>query len=100
MKQLLLVFALAAVLASHSARADAEHVPQLTQAQVIAIANDAARKSGIDLAEFHSPQADFENVRKDLTWFVFYQGILLYPDNFFSVIVDDRTRETSLHRGL
>lgn len=99
MKQLLSVFAFAALLAYHPVRSDAEHVPQLTKAQVIAIANDTARKSGIDLSEFQPPRADFEYVRKDLTWSVFYQGILLIPGNFFSVYVDDRTRETSLFRG-
>lgn len=67
---------------------------------MIAIANDAARKTGFDLSEFQPPQADFECRLKNFTWSVFYQGIVLYLDHLFLVVVDDRTKQTTLRKGL
>ena len=93
------VFALTVVLSRPVQSAETDHLPQLTKAQAIEIANAAARKSGIDLSEFQAPEAEFEPVRKDWIWFVFYQGVVLYPDNFLSVHVDDRTRDAQVHRG-
>ena len=71
----------------------------LSKAEVIRIAKAAAVYHGVELRDFEEPEADYEFTRKDKTWFVFFNGRVLSPGNFFSVYVDDQTRETQFVGG-
>ena len=87
-------------LASCSACPRGEHVPRLAEADVISIANDAARKSGTDLSKFRAPEAHFQYVDKNCTWSVFYEGVGSTMGNHFLIIVDDTSRRTQVFGGL
>ena len=76
------------------------HVPQLKEADAISIANDAAKKEGVNLSKFRTPDAHFEYVDKNCTWAVFYEGIEPLIGNHFLVVVDDGSRETEFVQGL
>jgi hypothetical protein len=56
---------------------------KLPEAEVIRLANEAGRKKGYDLKKYDAPKAHY--TRKDNAWFVFYQGKMRAPGNFFSV---------------
>ena len=86
-------------LASCSACPRGEHIPRLAEAEVLSIANGAARKSGADLSKFNVPQAHFEYVEKNCTWSVFYEGVGSTIGNHFLVIINDNTRRTQLFGG-
>ncbi|WP_371281817.1 hypothetical protein [Dokdonella sp.] len=76
------------------------HSPQLSEKEVVAIANQAAQDSGADLSQFLTPEAHFEYVAKDFTWAVFYRGVEPAIGNHFLVVVNDRTGAAQLSGGL
>jgi hypothetical protein len=76
------------------------HAPRLTEEHVIAIANAAARDEHADLSKYRAPQAYFEYVKKDWSWAIFYDGIEPTIGNHFMVVVDDRTGDAEVVRGL
>lgn len=76
------------------------HTPQLSEREVLTIANHAAKASGFDLSRYHVPEAHYEYVYKDRTWSVSYEGITPDLGNVFFVIVNDNTRATKIERGL
>jgi hypothetical protein len=97
------IFCLALVLLTLAACAAcprAAHSPQLSETEVVAIANRAAEASGADLSHFRTPEAHYEYVSKDCTWAVFYQGVEPTVGNHFLVVVNDCTRATQLSGGL
>ena len=71
----------------------------LSKAEAIRIAKAAAVHHGVELRDYEEPEADYEFSRKDKTWFVFFKGRVLMPGNFFSVYVDDQTREAQFVEG-
>lgn len=87
------------VLTSCSACPRGEHIPRLSEVEVLTIANDAARRAGTDLSKFNVPQAYFEYVDNNCTWSVLYEGIGDTIGNHFLVIVDDNTRQAQLFGG-
>ena len=89
----------ALLIANFSTSTRAEHNPQLSPAQAVSIANDAARKTGADLAKFKAPEAHFEFVEKDATWSVFYESVTETIGGHFLVIVNDRTQSTQVLGG-
>ena len=76
------------------------HNPKLSESEVEAIANSAAKASGADLSQFHAPELHYEYVSKDCTWSVFYQGIKPMIGNHFLVVVNDCTRAARVWGGL
>ena len=87
-------------LASCAACPSTGHNPKLSESDVVAIANRAAKASGADLSQFHEPDPHYEYVSRNCTWSVFYQGIRPTIGNHFLVIVNDCTRATQLSGGL
>lgn len=78
--------------------AAASPAPKLTSSEAIRIANDAARKKGIELGEFRPPHAYHKMDGSDL-WWVSYKGRLQAPGLFFTVTVHDKTRTAEVHPG-
>lgn len=76
------------------------HNSLLSESEAVVIANHAAEASGVDLSQFHAPEAHYEYVSKDCTWSVFYQGIKPTIGNHFLVVVNDCTSETQVSGGL
>jgi hypothetical protein len=84
---------------------DYTHKPQLSEAEVIRIANGAAEAEGFFLNEYGAPQARFEFPDRDRTWRVLYSLKLPTPwrpplakpqsahgaPNHMFVVVDDKT---------
>jgi hypothetical protein len=87
---------LIALLAATSARAGQ---PTLKEPEVIKLSNAAAEKKGYKLANYEAPKAHYEYVRKDDSWWVFYQGKLRAPGNHFSVSIQDKTKKTEVTPG-
>ena len=71
--------------------------PRLSKPEVTAIAIRAAK---VDAAAYEKPVARYWLVPKRHTWEVFFNRILPVPGGEFSVEVNDRTREATVHRGL
>lgn len=91
----------AAVLGSGCHRAAlCDHQPDLTEKQVVEIANAAAESSGYQLTRYGAPTARFEYVDDDCTWSVFYEGLSDRTGNHFLIVVDDATRKTTIFGGL
>lgn len=86
--------------AGYAACPSTRHTPRLAKAEVVALANRKAMTSGVDLSKFRAPKARFEDISKDCTWAVSYQGIKPDFGNVFFVIVNDHTRATQLQPGL
>jgi hypothetical protein len=76
------------------------HSPNMSQADVIRLANRAAEDAGYKLAGYKAPETHYEFVRKDKTWTVFF--VMKPPTpagGHFQVWVDDRTGKTEVMRG-
>ena len=71
----------------------------LSPAKVINLANAEAASQGYDLAKYDAPRCDYELMRKDCIWTVFYEGKEKYPGNHFQVWVNDQTSACQLMRG-
>jgi len=89
----ILLFLFAILAAGHAFAGD----PLLKQEEVIALANAAAIKDGIDLTHFSPPQARY--VSKNDAWFVHFQGKVLKPGAFFEVRLDDKTKTPQILPG-
>lgn len=76
------------------------HIPQLSEKEVVALANAAALKSGVQLDSFLAPVAVFELAEKNCKWFVHYEGKSIIVGSHFGVLVDDRTRKTEVGVGM
>ena len=76
-----------------------EGQPTLKAPEVIKLANAAAEKKGYKLTKYEAPKARYEFVHKDDSWWVFYQGKLRAPGNFFSVSIHDKTKKTEVFPG-
>jgi hypothetical protein len=73
---------------------------QLSEAEAIKIAEQAATAEGFDLAKYDRTGCHYEYTKKDKTWTVFYQlKPPTPPGGHFLVSVDDRTKKAMLHRG-
>jgi hypothetical protein len=70
---------------------------RLTQTEARALALEAARVRGMDLAPFHPPTICFAGSTQQ--WLVLFNGREAYPGNHFSVFVNDKTRSTMLVPG-
>jgi hypothetical protein len=81
-----------------------KHKPQMTAADVIQVANQAAQNAGYKLTDYEAPNISFELTKRNHKWHVHYEGKaeenLAIPGSDFSIVVDDRTRKTELVRGL
>lgn len=84
------------LLATTSARAGQ---PTLKEPEVIKLSNAAAEKKGYKLANYEAAEAHYEYVRKDDSWWVFYQGKFRAPGNHFSVSIQDKTKKTEVTPG-
>ena len=73
--------------------------PTLKVPEVIKLANAAAEKKGYELTKYEAPEAHYEYVHKDDSWWVFYQGKLRAPGNHFSVSIQDKTKKTEVTPG-
>ena len=73
---------------------------QLTEAEVIRIAEQTAKAEGFDLARYDRTGCHYEYTEKNKTWTVFYQlKPPTPPGGHFLVSVDDRTKKATLARG-
>jgi len=90
---------LAIVLTGCNACPRSEHQARLAEPDVVQIANAAARSAGYDLSKWQAPDAHFEYVDHDCTWFVSYQYQGNSMPGHFSVIVNDNTRSASVFGG-
>ncbi len=73
---------------------------RLSTTEAIDIAKRTAERKGVDLRDFHEPEAHYEFVFKNKTWFVSFQGLVPAIGNHFSVYVNDRTREAEFIPGI
>jgi hypothetical protein len=79
-----------------------KHCPWMTVSDVIHLANQAAQSAGYRLADFEDPEARWEFVERDHTWYASYEekekvGDLAIPGNYFlSVRVDDKTGKATV----
>jgi hypothetical protein len=71
----------------------------LSQDEVVSLANAEAAREGFDLAEYEAPRCSYDPARKDEKWTVFYDGKVKYPGNHFLVWVNDQTSACQLMRG-
>lgn len=74
--------------------------PRRDELEVIAIAKEAAQKSGYDPNRYGPPEVRYEPVEEDRTWSVIFHGLNDVIGNHFLVVVDDRTGRAALHGGL
>lgn len=91
---LLALFAFAATQLAASS-----HASKLSRAQVLRLAERAAKREGYTISDYRAPTIQFESIHQDHTWTVFYMGRALYPGNHFWVVVDDRTQKTVIMGG-
>ena len=83
-------------------RRDQENRPEadLTEAEVLRIAEAAARSEGYDVDKYDMTGCHYEFERKDRTWTVFYAlKPPTPPGGHFAVSVDDQTRKATVARG-
>ena len=73
--------------------------PGLDSSEAIRIAKANALNEGIDLRRYERPEAHYEFVRKDDSWFVLFVGQDAMPGNHFAVTIDDRSGQARIHRG-
>ena len=73
--------------------------PTLKAAEVIELANAAAKAKGVRLTDYDPPTARYERIPKDDTWRVHYQGNVRKPGGFFVISVHDKTKKTKLLPG-
>jgi len=72
----------------------------LTQAEVIQIAEGKARSEGYDVSKYNMTGCRYEFVHKDRTWSVFFElKPPTPPGAHFLVLIDDQTKEVKLARG-
>ena len=73
--------------------------PRLTPKEAIALASKAARKQGINLAQFRQSSICFDASRERGQWTVFFDGRELRPGNHFLVWVQDDSGATQYMPG-
>jgi hypothetical protein len=72
---------------------------RLTTAEAIEIAQQTAERDGRRLSDYKSPEAHYEFIQQDKSWWVFFRGRVLSPGNHFAVSIDDPTGKTRLIPG-
>ena len=94
---------LAVALLVLSGCATVPHGARLTKAEVIRLADAEARRQGYDLREYQRPQAHYNYVRADDTWFVSYDQIYINGmgevGKHFMVTVEDKTKKIYFGHG-
>ncbi len=73
--------------------------PNLTEAEAIRIAEQAAIKGGYNLHHYATPKVRYSHTDEHDAWFIDYDGEVPRPGNHFSVRVHDKTRQAQLFRG-
>ena len=99
--------ALAALLVSLAAAVGCERASRgnrpeanLTRAEVLRIAESAARSEGYDVGKYDMTGCDCESTAEGRTWTVSYDlKPLTPPGGHFMVSIDDKTRKATLARG-
>jgi hypothetical protein len=72
---------------------------RLSTDEALAIARQTALDRGLNLDDFHPPEAHYELLQHDRMWFVSFDGRIAKPGNHFGVLIDDRTGEAKLQGG-
>src|SRR6185369_15460793 len=73
-----------------------EHIPKLSNKEVVAIAKAKAQKSGYDLKKYDLKTFQFEFAKKDKTWNVFFEGKSpTRPGYHFFVLINDDTKKAT-----
>jgi len=93
MYKLLLVVLAAVLMVACASRA-----ALLSRQEVISLANAAAESGGIELADYHAPEARYVPSAPS-QWLVAYQYKVSMPGGWFLVTVDDRSKRTSITPG-
>ena len=78
---------------------DGPSLPTLSQGEVLDLAAAAARREGLALAAYGQPEIRYELLEGKWVWLVFYPGIEEKPDNFFTVLIEPRTRVAEVLTG-
>jgi hypothetical protein len=78
---------------------DGPFLPTLSQGEVLDLAAAAALREGLALAAYGQPEIRYELLDGKWVWLVFYPGIEEKPDNFFTVLIDTRTRVAEVLTG-
>ena len=78
---------------------DRDHVPELSEAEVIDIANGVAKSAGYRLEDYALPDAHFEYTKRTCTWSIFYSRIDDAEPGHFHVILNDRTKKSDVFGG-
>ena len=74
--------------------------PKLSEAEVIRLASEAAKKNGYDLTKYEPPKASYsDSTRKSDSWWVYYQLKVRAPGGHFFVNLHDKTKETEVFPG-
>jgi hypothetical protein len=83
--------------------ATAPTAPRLSEAEVIRLADAEARRHDYDLRAFERPEAHYNYLERDDTWWVRYEGKavngMTWVGNDFSVTVEDKTKKVWLLPG-
>jgi hypothetical protein len=83
--------------------ATAPTAPRLSKVEVIRLADAEARRHGYDLRAFERPEAHYNYVERDDTWWVSYEGKAINGmttvGNHFSVTIEDKTKKLWLIPG-
>ena len=78
---------------------DGPALPTLSRGEVLDLAGAAALGDGLALADYGQPEIRYEFLDGKWVWLVFYPGIEEKPDNFFTVLIDTRTRVAEVLTG-
>jgi hypothetical protein len=76
-----------------------DHVPHLSGAQAVDIANSAAKSAGYRVEDYALPDAHFEYTKRACTWSIFYYRSDDAMPGHFQVIVNDRTKGAEIFGG-
>ena len=71
----------------------------LTEAEVIRIAEAAAKKEGRDLHDYERKTPHYEPEHIKDIWFILYEGKHGYAGDHFGVIIEDKTQKTHVLGG-
>jgi hypothetical protein len=98
----------AAVDDRHRASVSSEAVPRqkefrrtrLSGSEVVALAENMAKKRGDDLSQYGAPHISLREESGKLVWSVSYYHVPEYPGGFFTIGIDDENRNTTIYPGM
>ena len=78
---------------------DGPALPTQSRDELLDLARTAALREGFNLSEYGQPDIRYELLDGKWRWVVFYPGKTDKPENFFSVLIDARTRTADVLPG-